>query len=75
MIIEIVAATAIFAAGYKWGSNIKAAAIQDLQHAEASAVAELAAFKAKAAAEAKAVVPAVVPAVVTAASEGVKNAL
>ena len=60
MIIEIVAATAIFAAGYKWGSTVRAAAIQDLQHAEASAVAELAAFKAKIAASTKSVVPAVV---------------
>ena len=62
MIIEIVAATAIFAAGYKWGSTIRSAAIQDLQHAEASAVAELAALKAKAVAEAKSksIVPAVV---------------
>jgi hypothetical protein len=60
MIIELVAATVIFAAGYKWGSNIRAAAIQDLQHAEASAEAELADLKAKIASSAKAVVPAVV---------------
>lgn len=73
MIIEIVAGLTIFAAGYKWGSAIRAAAIQDLQHAYASAVVELAALKAKAVAEAKS--KSIVPAVVVAASEGVKNAL
>ena len=60
MIIEIVAATAIFAAGYKWGSTVRAAALKDLQQAEASAEAELADLKAKIASSAKAVVPAVV---------------
>jgi hypothetical protein len=60
MIIEIVAATAIFAAGYKWGSTIRSAALKDLQKAEASAEAELADLKAKIASSAKAVVPAVV---------------
>jgi hypothetical protein len=59
MIIEIVAATAIFAAGYKWGSTIRSAALKDLQQAEASAEAELADLKAKIASSAKAVVPAV----------------
>ena len=60
MIIEIVAATVIFAAGYKWGSTIPAAFLKDLQQAEASAEAELADLKAKIASSAKAVVPAVV---------------
>lgn len=60
MIIEIVAATAIFAAGYKWGSTIRSAALKDLQQAEASAEAELADLKDKIASSAKAVVPAVV---------------
>ena len=60
MIFEIVAGLTIFAAGYKWGSTVRAAALKDLQQAEAAAEAELADLKAKIAASTKSVVPAVV---------------
>ena len=60
MIVELGLIAVAFLGGYKWGSTVRAAALKDLQKAEASAEAELADLKAKIAASTKSVVPAVV---------------
>ncbi len=53
MIVEIVAAVAIFAAGYKYGAYVKRKAVAVLAEAKASAEAEVAQLKDAAAAALK----------------------